>query len=137
MDKTIVHGLPTSIFHNIVDHAGHKEPPQLLLIDSTFLLKILIPALLLSAPKLLLTVKQVVHAMVVTQLVSINMPLKMESHIQVVNNMLPETWFSVENANQLICAKIAVVPLQHSEMKVKKIAEQFHSSLTTLAAITL
>jgi len=90
MESTIFHGTRTNISQFTVDHAGHKVPPQPLLIDSTSFWEIRTQLQLLSMLKQLLTAKQVVHAKVVTQVVFMNsLPRKVSQIPHASNTLLP------------------------------------------------
>jgi hypothetical protein len=86
MEPTSCHGTRTNISQSTVDHAGLKEPPQLLLIDSTSYKETRPQHQLLLMLKLLLTAELVDHAMVETQLVYMNMLWMKVSQTHHVNN---------------------------------------------------
>lgn len=103
-------GQRTNISPSIVDHAGLKEPPHLLLIDSTFFWKIITQLPSILTPKLSSTVKLVVHAMVEIHQVFTNMLSRLVFLIPHASNTLPKTW-TRPPVVPLISVKIAEVPL--------------------------
>jgi len=92
-----------------VDHAGLKEPPLLLLIDSTLFLVIYLLPQLLSVLKLLSTaskLKTIKDATVETQEMFMTGSLKTVSQTPHANNMLLTT-SQLTHASQSISAKTA------------------------------
>lgn len=106
MVSTISHGTRTNISQFTVDHAGLKELPQLLLIDSTFSLETRIQLQLLLMLKQLLTAELEVHAKEVIQEVYMNSLPKKVFQIHHASNMSPLTSIS-QNVRLLINVKIA------------------------------
>jgi hypothetical protein len=90
-ELTIFPGTRTNTFHNIVDHAGLREPPLQLRIDSTSCSRTKTQLQLLSMPKSLSTVVLVEAVREVTQEVFTNTLSQMVSQILLASNMLQKT----------------------------------------------
>lgn len=116
MERTTSHGLLTNTFLNIADHAGLMEQLQLLLIDSTSWPTTWTHPQLPYLHKSLSTARLVVIAMVVTQLVFMNMPTTLVFPINHAWSIKPKTW--KVPALLSMSAEIVRAPLQMLEMMV-------------------
>lgn len=117
MVPTIFRGTRTSIFQFTVDPAGLREPPHLLLIDSTLCLEIRTQHQLLLMLKSSSIVVPVVAARVETQEVSTSLLTMRVSQTRPVSNTLPMIQITTQifrNALLLISAKTA--PGHHAQL---------------------
>lgn len=122
-------GPRTNIFHNIAVHAGHKAPPQQLLIDLTFLTTCLTQLQLVSTLRLLLTTTLVEAVTVEIQLSFTSLLTTTVSLTALACNMLHTTCKLLFRI--LICAETAPGHHPHQAMMVLPDAGPCHTASTT------